>query len=237
MGVDVDNYFGLTNSTAPTFPAGMTYVIYNGVVRDIVSQTAVVDTTDNSIPTIYYNYVITLPANCTYYTYQITNTMLSTTTHRKINDLSFIKLTMPNGASKYVMTDLKNKYMEVANPTTFPSQYKGLNRWVEYLSTSGSTYSGAGILMMQESVDRIFKFDQDIAPMSTGRVNLLSASLQLSPVLLLPLTNYQSYSQVTWYGAVLLFKSNSQYDTIYYREGVANAHGLYSMVVYPPTIS
>ena len=235
-GVIVDSYLGLTNSTSPVFPSGMTYVIYNGVVRDIVMQMAIVDTLDNSIPTIYYNYVIMLPANCTYYTYQITNTMLSTTRNRKVNDLSFLKIKITNNNLKYIMTDLDNNKMEVANPTTFPAQYKGINRWVEYMDYTHSIYKGAGILMMQESVDKIFKFDQDISPLSTGRVNLVSSDIQLSPVLLFPLTHYTQYSQVTWHGAVMSFSSNSPYDTIYYNDaGILK--GLYSMVVYPPKVS
>jgi hypothetical protein len=235
--VIVKSYLGYTNSSAPVFPAEMTYVVYNGIVRDIVSQTAVVDTTDGSMPTIYYNFVITLPANCTYYTYQITNTMLETTQARRIDDLSLIKLRITDDAEKYVMTEFDNEIMEVVSPTSYPSQYKGANRWIEYLTFSKDMYTGAGIMMMQESVDEVFKFDRDISPLTTGRFNVLNSDLLVSPVLLIPLTNYQQYSQVTWHGAVTLFYTESLDDTIYYKDGSNNVHGLYALVVYPPTVS
>jgi hypothetical protein len=162
--------------------------------------------------------------------------MLETTRVRKIADLSIIKLRITDNAEKYVMTEFDNGIMDVVSPTSYPSQYKGANRWIEYLTFSKNMYTGAGIMMMQESVDEVFKFDRDISPLTTGRFNVLNSDLLVSPVLLIPLSNYQQYSQVTWHGAVASFYTASLDDTIYYKDGSNNVHGLYALVVYPPTV-
>lgn len=58
--------------------------------------------------------------------------------------------------------------------------------------------------------------------------------LKPSPIYYQPLI-YQDYSQVTWYGAVMLFNTNSPHDATYYSDGTST-YRLYSMVVYPLSI-
>lgn len=230
----VSSQFGLINSTSPLFPSLPVYIVYNGVIRDIVTQAAVVDTIDSSVPTIYNNYVITLPANCTYYTYQITNIMLSTEKNRKINNLCTISITIPNNVDKYIMKTLTGEVMEVDGPTVNSPYSSGDHRWIEYISGK-TTYTGGGILMMNEMSERLYIFDAYVFPQYAGEI-IIGDKIDLSPISHTPLEGYKQYSRVTWYGAVMLFDSTSKSDTIYY-EDINGVYGLYAMVVHPPTIS
>lgn len=230
----VNSQLGLTNNTSPLFPSLPIYIVYNGVIRDIVTQAAVVDTIDSSVSTIYYNYVITLPANCTYYTYQVTNIMLSTERNRIINSLNVISITIPTSVDKYIMKILTGVVMEVDGPTVNSPYSHGDHRWIEYIE-GGTTYIGGGILMMSETSEKLYIFDADVSPQYTGEI-IVGDEINLSPISHTPLEDYKQYSRVTWYGAVMLFDSTSKSDTIYYKDS-DGVYGLYAMVVYPPTIS
>ena len=61
------------NQQASSYGAGVAYVIHHGVVRDIVQQEAEWNNGPTGSPNLYANIVITLPANATYYTYNLKN--------------------------------------------------------------------------------------------------------------------------------------------------------------------
>ena len=75
------------NNEASTYGAGLAYVIYNGPVRDIVQQEAEWNGGAVNCPNIYANIVLTLPANVTYFTYQLRLMFINSTQPRTITDL------------------------------------------------------------------------------------------------------------------------------------------------------
>ena len=87
------------NTENSTYGAGLAYVIHNGIVRDIVQQEAEWGTGGSGVggadncPNVYANIVLTLPANATYYTYQLRLMFINSTQPRTITDLCPIELT------------------------------------------------------------------------------------------------------------------------------------------------
>jgi hypothetical protein len=68
-------------------PPELAYVIVNGVVRDIVQGEAEWSDGVPNCPNVYSNIVITLPANVTYYTYQLRLMFIDSQRPRTIEDL------------------------------------------------------------------------------------------------------------------------------------------------------
>ena len=69
------------------------YVVQYGVVRDIVQEEAEWGNGPTNCPNVYSQIVFTLPANSTYYTYQLRLIFINSAEARNINDISPIQLT------------------------------------------------------------------------------------------------------------------------------------------------
>ena len=85
-------YFMRINSEFPTYGSNLAYIIYNGVVRDIIHQEAEWSTGIQDCPNVYSQIVITLPANVNYYTYQLRLMFITSDQSRTITDLTPIRL-------------------------------------------------------------------------------------------------------------------------------------------------
>jgi len=85
-------YFMRVNGEAPTYGSNLAYIIYNGVVRDIIHQEAEWSTGIPNCPNVYSQIVITLPANVTYYTYQLRLMFISSAQSRTITELTPIRI-------------------------------------------------------------------------------------------------------------------------------------------------
>ena len=70
----------------------LTYVIYNGIIRDIVLGEAEFSGGITNCPNTYTNVVITLPADVTYYTYQLRLMFINSVQARAISDLCPIRV-------------------------------------------------------------------------------------------------------------------------------------------------
>jgi hypothetical protein len=163
--VQVENTLAKTNEENPLFVGPTSYEIHNGIVRDIVYQTALVDS-GVDIPSVYYNYVITLPAHCTYYTFQISNTAQTTA---PLDSLSFIDLNL-NMNSVYAMSGsggVQLSSLPYLNTNALPECL-----WVEYYTKTGSTYTGGGVMMRSTSYKNLFYFKgvSSLAIDSSGNV-------------------------------------------------------------------
>ena len=236
----IEASFGYTETTdpecdtLPTYPGPPTYIIVEGIVRDIVINYGYGEPDDSSVPSIYYNYVITLPAKASYYTYQITNTLTDTSSPptRDINRLSLLELTLPNAfkTDKYYMAGIDGSGSTLWGNFFTPIQPFSC-QWIEYREEGG--YTGVGILMMSDSA--VALGEAYISPLEPSGViwKPTDQKLDLSPIYSLPLTDTGAYPQKTFHGAVVLFDlaSNMICDT-------ANPeNGLWTMVVYPPIFS
>ncbi|PVX25034.1 MAG: hypothetical protein CW716_08845, partial [Candidatus Bathyarchaeum sp.] len=80
------------NTESPIFWADTDYVIYNGIVRDIVQQEPEFGSGVTGCPNFYSQVVITLPANTPYYTYSVRTIFVNSSQPRTIDDLSVIQL-------------------------------------------------------------------------------------------------------------------------------------------------
>ena len=89
---DTATFMQQINSQNSAYGSGIDYVIYNGVVRDIVQQEAEWSNGVTGCPNLYANIVLTLPANATYFTYQLSIMFISSTPTRTINQLCPISL-------------------------------------------------------------------------------------------------------------------------------------------------
>ena len=78
--------FMTVNNQACTCGAGAAYVIYDGVVRDIIQQEAEWSNGITNCPNVYANMVLTLPANATYFTYQLSFMFLDSQQTRTISE-------------------------------------------------------------------------------------------------------------------------------------------------------
>jgi hypothetical protein len=90
--VTTSTYFMRINSEFPTYGSNLAYIIYNGVVRDIIHQEAEWSTGIPNCPNVYSQIVITLPATVNYYTYQLRLMFIDSEQSRTITDLTPIIL-------------------------------------------------------------------------------------------------------------------------------------------------
>lgn len=82
------------NDDEPEYGAEPAYVIYNGVVRDIIQQEP--EYSGGGVfgcPNFYSQVVLTLPANAPYYTYSVRTIFVDSLQPRGVEDLSVIQLT------------------------------------------------------------------------------------------------------------------------------------------------
>jgi hypothetical protein len=80
------------NTQASVYGSSLAYAITPGIVRDIVHQEAEWSNGVNNCPNLYSHIVLTLPANVTYYTYQLRVMFVNSEQNRSIVDLCPVKL-------------------------------------------------------------------------------------------------------------------------------------------------
>ena len=210
----------------------LAYVIFNGVVRDIVQGEAEWYGGPDGCPNVYSNIVITLPANVTYYTYQLRLMFINSQRPRTITDLCPIRL-----STSYSTIQTENGtaggYPTVATGSgTFYNYSAG---WTpHHWSQMSYNTRGAGIMFTDSANQLLYRFDS-IAEGATGALRTNSYS-NPKTIELLPVTSSYpaqfTYSlDVTWHGAVVTFDGN----TPIYR--TSDQSGLWLLVEYPPTVT
>jgi hypothetical protein len=222
------------NQEASTYGAGLAYVIHHGIVRDVVQQEAEWNSGADGSPNLYANIVLTLPANTTYYTYQLRIMFINSTQARSITDLSPIQLT----------TSLSSTLLQTENGTLAGSPILQNGTGTFLNSTSGSwtahhfsqfisdTRQGAGIMFTDKDNQRLYAFDS-IAGSAKGAVNASSGLIQLLPVSS-PQVQFTYAYDITWQGAVATFDNTTPLCSLY--DGTTPM-GLWILVEYPPTIT
>ena len=222
------------NSEWSTYGSDPVYAIYNGTVRDIVHAEAEWPGgagVDNDCPNLYAHTIITLPANTTYYTYQLRLTFVSSQRSRTITDLNLIRLTGLNGQPQTENGTL-NSFPIVSNATDVFYNYSA-STWAHHWCQSISGTKGAGIMFTDSSNHNLYTFDA-IAGNKTGavRTDATAKIIEILPVTLTP-ANFTYALDTIWYGAVVTFDGT----TPIYKENGSIKTGLWMFVEYPPTVT
>jgi hypothetical protein len=203
------------------------YVIYNGIVRDIIRQEPEWGGGVSGCPDFYGYIVLTLPANATYYTYQLSLIFLNTQQSRTITDLCPIQLTGLTGQPQ-VENGTSNGYPTVSNATGL--YYNASSVWQHHWSQFVQGTRGAGIMFTNDSNQKLYTFDS-IAGKQTGALSAAATGT----IALMPVTTAQAsfnYSMnVIWYGAVATFDGTTP---IYNN---SDQTGLWMLVECPPIIT
>jgi len=221
------------NGEVSVYGASPAYVIHHGIVRDIIHQEAewADDDRDDggayNCPNLYAHIVLTLPANATYYTYQLRLMFINSQQSRNITDLCPIKIAASSGAfSSLTENGTANGYPIVSTATS--SFYNMSNIWQHHWSQLNSTATrGFGIMFTDDANKMLYAFDNSTT--KTGALKVGTQTVELCPIT--SSVSFKSAKDITWYGAVVTFDGTTP---IYNR---SNKSGLWVTVEYPPTIT
>ncbi|MGQ9691262.1 MAG: hypothetical protein ACUVQY_08395 [Thermoproteota archaeon] len=199
------------------------YAVLDGPVRDVLHHE--VEWPNNGVPNcpnVYAHIVLTLPANATYYTYQL-RLMFVESQNRTITDLCPIKIT--TSGSPQTENGTSSGFPIVQNGTgTF---YNSSSVWQHHWSQIISGTKGAGIMFTDEANKMLYAFDNSTT--NTGALKVGTQAVELCPIT--SSVSFKSAKDVTWYGAVVTFDGT----TPIYNSN--NQSGLWVTVEYPPTIT
>ncbi|MEM3730315.1 MAG: hypothetical protein QW667_02260 [Candidatus Bathyarchaeia archaeon] len=217
------------------------YAIYNGVVRDIVHAEA--EWKDNppgdyggapNCSNVYAHIVLTLPANATYYTYQLRLIFLNSTDKpRNITDLCPIKIKASDTLFALTENGTINGY-PILNGSGLFYNFSA-TCWQHHWSQLNSTSKGFGIMFTDDNNKQLYIFDK-VTGSQTGALKVENSTteraIELLPVssALTPVINFVNALDVCWYGAIVTFDGTTP---IY----GANGSGLWIMVEHPPVIA
>jgi hypothetical protein len=231
------------NTNSSEYGSLPSYVITNGTVRDIIHQEAEWDRSHgdpivggvSNCSDIYADIVLTLPANATYYTYQLSLMFVQSQQNRTINDLCPVWLTSLTGQAQ-TENGTTNGLPNVSNASDLFYNYSA-SAWAHHWSQSISGASGTGIMFTDNANQNLYLFDS-IKGVQTGA---LGANSTTQTIQLLPVTKTTvSFSQtldprmqdIIWYGAIATFDATA--PPIYNN---SNQTGLWMIVEYPPTVA
>jgi len=213
------------------------YTIYNGVVRDIIHGESEYSGGVSNCYNFYSHIVITLPANTTYYTYQLRLIFLNSADRpRTITDLCPIQISTTASSQFSALTEngTLGLYPRVstASNTLF---YNMSNVWQHHWSQlNTSSTRGFGIMFPDDSNRKLYYFDS-MASDKTGCLSVSSSSktIEFLPVKRSQVSGFTSSLDICWFGAVVTFDNT----TPIYRLVNGVPTGLWMLVEYPPVIA
>jgi hypothetical protein len=219
------------NNRNSIYGAGLAYIISSGVVRDIVQQEA--EWGGGGVancPNIYSHIVLTLPANATYYTFELRVLFVQSNQSRTISDLCPIEL-QSSFTQAQTENGTANGYPIVSTATgTF---YNQSSVWAHHWSQLISGSNGAGIMFTDTGNNQLYSFDS-LAGTQTGelRVNAAAGTIELLPVEIAPVSFTYPLNTI-WCGAVSTFSNT----TPIYQTASGQVSGSWINVEYPPTVA
>ncbi len=223
------------NNQNPAYGSGVAYVIYNGIVRDIIQQEAEWSGGVTNSPNVYSQMYFTLPANATYYTYALRTIFVNSSQSRTLTDLQAIRLSV-SGGSQLTEDGTSGGYPISSSATGlfynfttagFPTGWA--HHWSEFISGS----AGSGIMFTDDANKQLYRFDT-IAGEKTGALNIITSGgryIEYNPVGRVSYhASFQYSLDITWHGAVVTFNGEPIYPT-------SGNLGLWIIVEYPPTVA
>ena len=237
-GIDCRSNFMRVNypDGQPQYGDQLTYVIYNGIVRDIVQQEPEYSNGVDGCSNFYTQVYLTLPANAPYFTYAARTIFVDSVGNpRDIDDLSVIQLSdldgdplTEDGASGGYPVDSD----AIGSFSDGSPSGSGVHHWSQF----SSGISGAGLMFMDNTLDNLYAFD-GITGSETGALFVNDWSnqfIEFNPVddsLNHGVTGHTDPLDVTWYGAVVTFNGEPIYTS------PEDGHvGLWVMVEHPPSV-
>lgn len=224
--------FFRANNQASTYGASAAYVIYNGIVRDIIQQEAEWSGGVTNAPNLYAQITLLFPANATYYTYFLRTIFTATTLTRTLTDLSPIQVAISTGSQQTENgTSSGNPIVSTGTGNFWDQSWSGFTTgWMHHWSQFISGGSGGGIMMTDQGNRNLYAFDP-IANAKTGALNIVSSSrtIELDPVRRFS-ASFTYALDLAWIGAVVTFNGTPIYPT-------SGNIGLWIIAEYPPTIT
>jgi len=222
MRINSENRASAASTTA--------YVIYNGIVRDVIRQESEWSGGADDCPNLYANVVITLPANVTYYTYKLRYMFIDSDQQRAITDFCPISLTTsinPMQAKTEDGTTSGNPIVTEGSGTFY--KYSS-DLWQHHWSQLISGTRGFGIIFTDLANQKLYDFDIIAPGTPTGAIEVDQNNrvIELLPITLREV-QFTHAMDVTFEGAVVTFDDTTP---IYSSEG-----GLYILVEYTPSIT
>jgi len=216
------------NNQWSTYGASPAYIITFGVVRDIVQQEAEWSNGVPNSPNLYSHIVITLPANATYYTYELRVLFVQSPQSRNITDLCPIEL-----QTSTTLTQTENgtangfPIVSTATGTFFNQSTASAHHW----SQLSSGTNGAGIMFTDTGNNELYCFDSMAGTQTGGlRVNSAAGTIELLPVEMAPVGFTYALNTI-WCGAVSTFSNT----TPIYQIASGQVSGSWTSVEYQPT--
>jgi hypothetical protein len=210
----------------------LAYVIVNGVVRDIVQGEAEWSGGVPNCPNVYSNIVITLPADVTYYTYQLRLMFINSAQQRTITNLCPIRLSTGFSSIQTEDGTAGGYPVVVTGSGTFSNYSSGWtpHHWSQMVSGT----RGAGIMFTDDANERLYAFDSTAPGTPTGALKVTSSGSGLIELLPVTLRQVQFLytMDVTWDGAVVTFDNTTP---IYANAGTPT--GMWILAEYPPTVT
>jgi len=231
------------------YGADPAYWIHHGIVRDIIQQEAEWSGGANNCPNLYAYIVITLPANATYYTYNLRFMFLDSLQDRILSDLCALQVETSVSRNKWT-TNWSKIYTENGTQAGMPriSQEEGLfynfsalfeNGWAHHWAEMIEDGHGFGMMFTTTDNYQLYSFD-GIAGNKTGGIRISESIIGFQTVTIcLKLVDsnrapasFQNALDILLYGAVVTFDG---IDPIYPDTG--GTVGLWVLVEYPPTVA
>ena len=227
------------NQTYDNTDPELSYVIFNGVVRDIVlGESEYNNGGVTNSPNVYTSIIISLPANVNYYTYQLRLMFIDSsglTQLRNLTDVCPIKIsTNAQSVTPWVENGTSSGFPIIAKiPETYSSYGSStMHRWSELISSDST--KGSGIMFTSNANQKLYVFDALSGGTSKGAIKANANSIELAPIS----QGWFSFTyplDVTWSGAVVTFDNNTppvckMYDA-------TTPTGLWILAEYPPTVT
>jgi len=217
------------NEDAPEYGAKPAYVIYNGIVRDIIQQEAEWSGGVQNCPNVYSQIVLMLPANATYYTYALRLIFVHSSQSRTITDLNAIRLSVSVGQQQ-TENGTSGGYPVSSTASGLFYNFSSTTGWAHHWSEFISGNSGAGIMFTDMANQELYIFDS-IAGEKTGALNVIGSErvVEFNSVERYG-ASFTTPLDATWQGAVVTFEDEPIYES-------SNETGLWVMVEHPPIIA
>jgi len=218
-------------------------VIHHGIVRDIIHQEAEWSGGANNCPNLYAHIVLTLPANATYYTYQLRLMFVESQQSRSISDICLIRpqATIAGGGKTLTENGTLVGFPAISNNTGFFCNFSDVfeSGWAHHWSEFIENNHGFGIMMTTAQNLQLYALDE-IAGDKTGGIDIADSwsdgsqtvTIEVKPASSLATVSFTHALDVTWYGAVVTFDGD---NPVY--PDIGGTTGLWITVEYPPTIT
>jgi len=250
--VTTETRFFKINTRDSYYGAPESYIIYKGIVRDIIQQEPEYIGGIVSCPDLYTHLVITLPAKANYYTFKARAVFLSTSS-RSLTAFELLQMRVTSPTSLSTASTESNINRSVV-PSGVPEESSGTpiidgtpdSDYDPHWSQFRVGNLCAGVIFTNSNNEAVFTFNdgsptglaRGVIEVITGTRDIFLRPIRTSaapPATQYQVTGYTAEKDLKWSGAVALNDSSNSYDTVYYPG--SSPTGLWILVEKLPTIT